>query len=338
MPRGPRLDYPGALHHVMARGIERRAIFLDDRDRDQFLQRLRRVVGETALEIYAWSLLPNHFHLLVRTRASPLSSAMRRLQTGHAVAFNRRHRRCGHLFQNRFKSVLVEEEPYLLELVRYIHLNPVRCRLVASIDELDHYTWSGHAALLGHAQHDWQSRDAVLALFGRRVGRARRAYRDFVKAGWEQGHCPELAGGGLVRHPGEWRIADRLPRGRERWSADERILGSRQFLERVRAAATLPQTQPLHQPMGWEDLVRVVAERSAISPIELTGGGRRRPVAAARTVLSHLAVHYLALSLTAAAARMQVSKQTVLHGVRNGARIMQERRWSFDQVIRPAAR
>ncbi len=118
MPRGPRLDAPGTLHHIMVRGIERRPLFRDDRDRRDLLDRLATVGQVTGLQILAWALLPNHVHLLGRTGARPLATAMRRLLTGYAGAFNRRHRRHGHLFQNRYKSILVEEEPYLLELQR----------------------------------------------------------------------------------------------------------------------------------------------------------------------------------------------------------------------------
>ena len=118
MPRQPRLDAPGVLHHVMVRGIERRAIFRDDTDRADFLGRLAALVSATGLSVYAWALLPNHAHLLVRTGSRPLPRVMRSLLTGYAGTFNRRHTRQGHLFQNRYKSIVVEEEPYLLELQR----------------------------------------------------------------------------------------------------------------------------------------------------------------------------------------------------------------------------
>lgn len=133
MPRLARLDALGVLQHVIARGIGRREIFTDDKDRQSFLDRLGGILGETNTECFAWALIPNHFHLLVRTGLAPLSQVMRRLLTGHAVVFNRRHRRSGHLFQNRYKSVVCEEDPYLLELVRYIHLNPLRAGIVKKV-------------------------------------------------------------------------------------------------------------------------------------------------------------------------------------------------------------
>ena len=116
MPRGPRLDAPGVLHHVMVRGIERTALFRDQRDRDAFLGRLATVVQPGGAAVYAWALLPNHVHLLLRTGKVPLARLMRALLTGYAGAFNRRHHRVGHLFQNRYKSIVVDEDLYFLEL------------------------------------------------------------------------------------------------------------------------------------------------------------------------------------------------------------------------------
>lgn len=149
MPRQARLDTPGVLQHVMARGIERRKIFMDDQDRASFLERLALILEDTQTQCYAWALIPNHFHILLRTGPTPLSTVMRRLMTGYAVTFNLRHRRSGHLFQNRYKSVVCEEDTYLLELTRYIHLNPLRARLVEALKSLDKYPWAGHSVLMG---------------------------------------------------------------------------------------------------------------------------------------------------------------------------------------------
>ncbi len=153
MPRQSRLDAPGLLQHIMARGIERRKIFLDDKDRESFLERFANILEETQTQCYAWALIPNHFHLLLRTGPTPLSKVMRRLMTGYAVTFNLRHRRSGHLFQNRYKSVVCEEDAYLLELIRYIHLNPLRASLVQNLQELDKYPWTGHSTILGHRKN-----------------------------------------------------------------------------------------------------------------------------------------------------------------------------------------
>ena len=165
MPRKARIDAPGALHHIIIRGIERRRIFTDDQDRDNFIERLGEIVSKTKTFCFAWALMPNHAHILLRTGQTPLSTVMRRLLTGYAVWYNRRHRRHGHLFQNRYKSILCQEDPYLLELVRYIHLNPLRAKMVKSLAESDRYPSSGHSALMGKLPREFQDTDDVLRLF-----------------------------------------------------------------------------------------------------------------------------------------------------------------------------
>jgi REP element-mobilizing transposase RayT len=123
-------------------------LFRDDADRADFVARVAALAAQGAWTIYAWALLPNHAHLVVRTGTRPLPRSMRSLLTGYAGAFNRRHHRVGHLFQNRYTSIVVEEEPYLLDLVRYVHLNPVRATVVSDLRTLARYPWTGHSALL----------------------------------------------------------------------------------------------------------------------------------------------------------------------------------------------
>jgi len=142
MPRGLRLDAPGVLYHLSVRGIERCAFFREERDRADFV---------------AWALLPNHAHLLVRTGRRPLAAALRSLLTGYAGAFSRRHKRHGHPVQNRDESIVVEQNPYLLELTRYIHLNPLRGGLVLDLAALARYAWGGHRTLLGRRPQPWQA-------------------------------------------------------------------------------------------------------------------------------------------------------------------------------------
>ena len=247
MPRQARLDAPGVLQHVMARGIERRKIFWDDKDRSSFLERLAIILEETQTQCYAWVLIPNHFHLLLRTGPTSLSTVMRRLMTGHAVTFNIRHRRSGHLFQNRYKSVICEEDAYLLELIRYIHLNPLRAGLVDELKELDRYPWTGHSAVLGRRKNPLipelpdkpvkslaeKSVEDVLKHFGETFKIARRRYRQFVKKGIDHGKRPDFQGGGLVRSAGGERIGLLGLKKEERELSDDRILGSGHFVAQV---------------------------------------------------------------------------------------------------------
>ena len=199
----------------MVRGIEWTALFRDDTDRTGFVGRVATLAEAGAWTVYAWALLPNHAHLLVRTGARPLPRSMRSLLTGYAGAFNRRHHRAGHLFQNRYKSIVVEAEPYLRELVRYLHLNPVRAQVVPDLHTLDLYPWTGHSALLGRIPRPWQDTPTILREFGPTPARARTAYRAFLAAGLPQGRRPEFQGGGLRRSQGGWQAVATLRRGRE---------------------------------------------------------------------------------------------------------------------------
>ena len=238
MPRLARLDAPGVLHHIMIRGIERRKIFLNQKDYEDFIERLARLLPEMNTACYAWVLIPNHAHFLFCTGTVPLARLMRRLLTGYAVSFNRRHKRHGHLFQNRYKSIICEEDAYLLELVRYIHLNPVRAGIVSEVGELKGYAYCGHSALMGQEKRPWQEVEYVLGFFGETVRRARKAYEEYVEEGVGQGRREELTGGGLVRSLGGWSEAKRLRgRGKDHVMSDERILGDSGFVDSVLSQA-----------------------------------------------------------------------------------------------------
>jgi REP element-mobilizing transposase RayT len=226
MPRAARIDHPNLLQHVMVRGIEKKDIFLDDTDRSAFLQRFSRLLQETGTECLAWALMRNHVHLLLRPRRETLATFMRRLLTGYAVTFNRRHHRAGHLFQNRYKSIVCEEDPYLLELVRYIHLNPLRAGAVKDVAALDPYPWCGHAVLMGTQSLDGQNVAEVLGYFGNTPGAARSAYRRFVSDGVRQGRQEDLCGGGL-RRVAQSGCEEEPP------LYDARVLGSGAFMQQL---------------------------------------------------------------------------------------------------------
>jgi REP-associated tyrosine transposase len=326
MPRSPRLDTPGMLHHVMARGIEGRDIFADDADRADCLQRICTALQRTGAAIYAWCLIPNHFHLLVRSGQSGLSALMQSVLGGYATHFNRRHGRSGHLFQNRFKSIVVEEEAYFLELVRYIHLNPVRARLVDAGAALDTYPWTGHARLMGQIDKGWQDVGSVLARFAPTAAAARRTYRSFVSEGVVQGRRPDLSGGRRVRwRPEGWEERDGSGRGREGWAFDERVLGSDEFVARLVAigSAEASSVASRHPPRVIQQLAQRTAVRFGLRPADLIGQPWRH--VGVRAVLCHVAVRHAGLSLRAVARELRVSSPTVLRGVRTGGKLLAER-------------
>jgi len=311
MPRGPRLDAPGALHHVMVRGIDRCAIFQDAADRQRCRDRLGAVIRSGGGALYAWCFMPNHIHALIRTGPVPLSRLMRRWIGPYATAFNRRHQRCGYLFQNRFKSILVEEERYFVELVRYIHLKPLRAQLVSS-EDLENYPWTGHAVLLGRQVFLEQDTDFVLAHFGTVVGKARAAYREFVRAPDDPG--VDLEGGGLRRSAGLWRYLSRTTQGRERWAHDERILGRPEFVQNI--LAPVPARAPSGAPAAEiAALCTRAGEHFGVSPAEIASPSLRRRVLAARAVVCHLAVCARGFSLSSVARCLGITRRSVVRAV-----------------------
>lgn len=314
MPRGPRLDAPGVLHHVMARGIERRRIFWDDGDRDDFVVRVAARAEEGAWTVYAWSLMPNHFHLLVRTCDESLSRSMRRLLTGYAGYFNRRHRRSGHVFQNRYKSTVVEEEPYFLELVRYLHLNPVRAHVVRDLEGLDGYPYAGHSALVGRVRRGWQETGEVLARYGSLAREARRRYREFVREGWSLKRRRDLMGGGLVRSAGGWEAVREIRRGREAFVSDERVLGSSGYVEHMLKDVEHREAlrwRPGARALTFEILLHRVAEGMRVSAMGVASSGRSRGLSRARSMLAYVWTQELGRSGRELARRLGVSPQAV---------------------------
>jgi REP element-mobilizing transposase RayT len=321
MPRGPRLDAPGTLHHVMVRGLDRQVIFHDDTDREDFVQRIARLAEAGHLTIYAWVLMANHAHLLIRTHARALSRCMRSLLTGYAGRFNRRHRRTGHVFQNRYKSIVIDEECYFLELVRYLHLNPIRAGVLDDLRALERFPWAGHSALLGHMRRPWYAVDTVLGRFGRRRPEARRAYRAFVAAGQAQGHRPELQGGGLRRSVGGWEAVGALRRGREAFTTDERVLGSGDFVEALYRQVEQQEAQRRALRRRVPDLsalIARVAKASQILPEALSGGGRSRAITHARDGLAYLWVEVLGASGRELARTLQIQPFSVCRAVQRG--------------------
>ncbi|HEY7863567.1 MAG TPA: transposase [Thermoanaerobaculia bacterium] len=178
MARPPRLDHPGALHHVIARGNERKAIFRREIDRRVYLDLLARYRARYGFRLFAFCLMPNHVHLAIETGHTPLSTVMLALQSAYAQRFNRRYERVGHLFQGRYKAFLVQSDSYLLTLLRYIHENPVRAKLVKSAEL---FQWSSDRRYRGHHAPAWLDIERPLSLLGASAASASRAYAEWMR-------------------------------------------------------------------------------------------------------------------------------------------------------------
>jgi REP element-mobilizing transposase RayT len=327
MPRQGRIDGPGAVHHVVVRGIERKGIFKDDKDREDFIERLSDLLQEKPTPCYAWALMTNHVHLLLRTGEVPIASIMRRLLTGYAVRFNRRHHRHGHLFQNRYKSILCEEDAYLTQLVAYIHLNPFRAGTVGDVSALRSYPYCGYSALMGEMIRPWQDTQYILALFGRSVSEARKNLHRHVAKWATKGRCSDLTGGGLIRSAGGWRPVREAYRDGIRLSSDERILGSSGFVEETLKRAGEAYDRQMRLRSAGVDLsivIKAVCRDLEVDEKELTGASKRLKVAHARALVSHIATRGLSISGSEVARRLKVDRSAVCRAaqrVENGAEL-----------------
>ncbi len=309
MPRLARLDAPGVLHRVMGGGIERKKNFRNDRDRKDFLERLEQAAFEGAMEIYARVLMPNHFHILCKTKNIPLSASMRKILTGCVVNFNGRRRRRGRLFRNRFKSVVCREDLYFKEWVRYIHLNSTRGCSVEDLGRLNKYPWSGHSALVGKIGRKWRETRCASSFFGSSEN-SKANCLSCVEKGLGQGRRPELTGGGLIGSLGGWSEMSACRRRNERQVSDQRILGDGDFAEQV--VSGLEDRINRNPRLSWRGIdmdaaADKIAGKYDISKSEPGSGSRRRPVASARRALSWICVRELGCSCADAARYLGVS-------------------------------
>jgi REP element-mobilizing transposase RayT len=302
----------------MVRGINKSPIFRDDQDKTLFLERLGQNLIKGKCAVYSWVLMPNHVHLLFKSGQQGISAVMRKLLTWYAQYFNRRHGRTGHLFENRYKSILCDEDEYLLALVRYIHLNPIRGEIVTTLKELDHYPWSGHSALMGNARHDWMDTGYILSQFGSREKAARKAYRRFVGQGMDMGRIPELTGGGLIRSKGGWSKVLSVRRSGQREESDERILGSGDFVNAILKEAeekTRRQLKLRRTDKTINEIIEEECKKERISVNEIKGGSRRSKASLVRARIAKRGVDELGLSMAEIARHVGVNTSSVAKAV-----------------------
>ena len=238
--------------------------------------------------------------------------------TGYAVRFNRRHRRHGHLFQNRYKSILCEEDRYLQQLVIYIHLNPVRAGIVTELNALKAYPFTGHSALMGKVLRAWQDTPYALALFGKRVSEARRSLQRQMVRWSAKGHLPELTGGGLIRSSGGWRAVKEAYRQGIRLTSDERLLGSSEFVERTLKAAGEAYDRRLRLHSAGIDLsavIEAVCRYFGIEQKKLAGSTKQVKSARARALIGYMATQDLSISGSEVARRLNIDRSAVSRAV-----------------------
>ena len=327
MPRQARIDAQGGLHHIMIRGIERRKIFRDNKDKDNFVKRLGDILKETSTACYAWALMSNHVHLFLRTGNVPIATVMRRLLTGYAVTFNRRYKRHGQLFQNRYKSILCQEDPYFLELVRYIHLNPLRAKIVKDYEGLGRYNYCGHGVVLGKRKNNWQDIEYVYGFFAKEPKTAQREYKQYVFEGIAYGRRPELMGGGLIRSSGGWSEVKKLKKGGTRQKGDERILGDSEFvLDTVKTTKEKFDRQYELKAQGYDldTLARRVEDLFEMESGEIYSPGKYKRLIKPRSVYCYWAVRELGETATSLAKKLGLSQSGVSKAVSRGEQIVKD--------------
>lgn len=262
MPRTPRVEVPGACYHIITRGNRQQAIFHDDLDRHRYLRGLEHYRQCYGFTLYAYVLMTNHVHLLLETAESPLFKIMHGLQFTYAQYYNRRYETAGHLFQGRYKAILCDRDAYLLELVRYIHLNPARAQ--ASRDPW-RYPWSSHGAYMGEPSAVTVETSLVLRQFAPRLGQARRAYLGFLVKGLAEGDQPQYEG-------------------------DQRVLGDEELIRKaVRTLALDGEAVGTGAAVPFDSLLRAVADAHGVTPAHLLRPDRRRDMGSPRAMLVFLA-------------------------------------------------
>jgi len=256
MARQPRIEFEGAFYHVIVRGNQRQDIFGDEEDRLAYLERVERYKEKCGFVLYAYVLMSNHVHLLIETPKMPISKIMQLINLTYTQHFNKKYGKVGHLFQGRYKSFLCDRDAYLVGLVRYIHLNPVRAGVVARPEE---YRWSSHGDYLSDGTKSVDT-ERVLSLFSERISEARKLYRKFVNegigAGSDESYYKTVA---------------------------QQIVGDDKFIEKIGARIDRAE-RPLRKP-SLQEIAKAVEKVTGVTWEEITSRSRAVAAVYARGVM-----------------------------------------------------
>ena len=285
MSRPIRLEFSGAVYHVVARGNEQRDVFRDDDDRDLYLRRLAHYQARFRFRLYAYCLMSNHVHLALETGSVPLSRVVLSLHGSYAQAFNQRHERVGHLFQGRYKAFLVQKASYLLSLVRYIHENPVKAGIVANPQD---YRWSSDRFYRGGCAPDWLDIPGLFQLLGADPGRTARRYRDFM-------------------------LECEFPRYEATEAVGHLVKGDDSFARAAFGKARHPEDR---RPWTVEEIARVVARKTGVGIEEMRTCGISGDRARARAITGFIASRHARIPLTRTAVFFGRDGTTLVKGLR----------------------
>lgn len=298
MARKPRVEYPGAFYHVISRGNNKQVIFQDEQDYRVYITRIGKYHEKYKFIIYAFVLMPNHIHLLIETISVPLSKIMQGLQQSYALYFHNKYKSVGHVFQGRYKAIVCERDSYLLELVRYIHLNPVRAGLTRNLND---YPWSSHQTYLGKKKHTFVEKSWLMNIISEDKASAIEEYSNFILSG-----------------------IDKEPEQRFYEVVDQRLLGSSEFIEEIlqktvtkeekRQKAFLSNKSYNGKKVNMvemRDILEAISEITGISPQSILSESRERAVSDARSIFAYVAVRYTGFTSKALAKYLQKEESSV---------------------------
>jgi putative transposase len=304
MARRPRLLAPGVLYHVIVRGNHRQKTFLNEGDYQAYLERLGRYRTRLGVTVYAYCLMPNHVHLLVETGSQPLSRFMQGLQQSYTQYFNRKHRKVGHLFQGRYQAIVCDKDEYLLSLVRYIHLNPIRAKMVRKLED---YRYSGHRNYMEGLVSEVLEPGRVLDMLGGRAG-----YRRFVLEGLKDGHRPDY-----------YQVED------------QRFLGAEEFAQKLKLKVN-EQEMPRRKKQ-LSVVFRSAARAVGTAREVLEGADRGWEVSQSRALIGYVLIRRLGYQLKDVAKCLGRDAATVSSLVSRLAVRMSENETLRKQAVRLAA-
>ncbi|NIO49728.1 MAG: hypothetical protein GTN73_09895 [Candidatus Aminicenantes bacterium] len=285
MARKTRIEFPGTFYHVLARGNNKQVIFKDDQDYNVYIIRLKRYHERYKFILYAYILMPNHIHLLIETGVAPLSKIMQGIQQSYTYYYHKKYESVGHLFQGRYKAIICQRDTYLLELVRYIHLNPVRAAIVASPED---YLWSSHQVYLGYSRQPFVKKDLIFKMFSEDESVAEKKYWQFIMDGIDKGHQNAL-----------YNVID------------QRYLGNPEFVERVKQKMkSQDQTEDQNREQNIHDMqylllikkktlpeiLKIVTETTGVYPEGILGNSREQLISRARSLFVLVAARQAGIS------------------------------------------
>jgi putative transposase len=317
MARKTRIEFPGIFYHVLARGNNKQVIFKDDQDYNVFIIRLKRYEKRYKFMLYAYTLMPNHTHLLIETGITPLSKIMQGIQQSYTYYYHKKYKSVGHLFQGRYKAILCQRDTYLLELVRYVHLNPVRAALV---DNPDDYLWNSHQAYLGYLNQPFVKKDLIFKMFSEDESAARKKYWQFIRDGIDKRRQNAL-----------YNVID------------QRYLGNPEFVERVKQKIkSQDQTENQKREQNIHDLqnllliknktlpeiLKIVTEITGVYPESILGKSREQLISRARSLFVLVATRRVGISNKSLAEFLRRDASSISNMIR---RI--EAKINIDQVL-----